>query len=228
MTMVWKEWRHQLALRGRAGLVLFVLLFVVVLPLIQGKYFLVFALLMPLLLTISAAADSFAGERERHTLETLLATPLTDGAIVGGKLAGLVLWNWGIPMLATPAGVCVVAIVYGLNDVPLSPPTAVLAVAAALALALLAAALGVLASLHAKTVREAELRLTTIILGPLLALPAVVVLAPARWRHGALDLLSRGGVVTDAAVLVAVLIALDAIAIALARRRFRRSRLLAG
>jgi ABC-2 type transport system ATP-binding protein len=65
---------------------------------------------------------------------------------------------------------------------------------------------------------------------PLLLLdePTVVVLAPARWRHGALDLLSRGGVVTDAAVLVAVLIALDAIAIALARRRFRRSRLLAG
>ena len=65
---------------------------------------------------------------------------------------------------------------------------------------------------------------------PLLLLdePTVVVLAPAGWRHGALDLLSRGGVVTDAAVLVAVLIALDAIAIALARRRFRRSRLLAG
>lgn len=50
-------------------------------------------------------------------------------------------------MLATPVGLGVVAIVYGLDDVPLSPAVALLAAVAALALALLtaAAAVGVLA-----------------------------------------------------------------------------------
>ncbi len=36
------------------------------------------------------AADAFAGERERKTLETLLATPLSDVAIVLGKAAAAV------------------------------------------------------------------------------------------------------------------------------------------
>jgi hypothetical protein len=93
------------------------------------------------------AAPRHARRRHQRTLETLLATPLADGAILGGKLVGLVVWNWGIPMLATPVGLGVVAIVYGLDDVPLSPAVALLAAVAALALALLtaAAAVGVLA-----------------------------------------------------------------------------------
>jgi hypothetical protein len=78
------------------------------------------------------------------------------------------------------------------------------------------------------TVREAELRPTTMILGPLLALPALAAVAPARWRDEALDVLSRGGVAADAAIGVAALLVLDVVALALAHRRFRRSRLLAG
>lgn len=37
---------------------------------------------------LPAAADSFAGERERHTLETLLATRASDRSIVLGKYLG--------------------------------------------------------------------------------------------------------------------------------------------
>jgi ABC-2 type transport system permease protein len=227
-TVAWKEWRNQLAVRGRGGIVLFVVLFGFALPLIQRQFFLIFAVLLPLLLTISAATDSFAGERERHTLETLLATPLTDGAILGGKLAGLVTWNWGVPMLTTPVGLAVVAIVYGLDGIPLSPAVAVLAAVGALALALLTAAVGVIASMRAATVREAELRLTALVLGPLLALPALAAVAPAGWRDDALDVLAGAGAEKIAAVAVTVLLVLDAVAIAVAARRFRRARLLAG
>lgn len=42
-------------------------------------------LVLPSIIAGSIAADAFAGERERRTLETLLATPLSDGAIVFGK-----------------------------------------------------------------------------------------------------------------------------------------------
>src|SRR3954465_4189577 len=41
---------------------------------------------LPLFFLLAIVADSFAGERERHTLETLLATRLSDGAILIGKL----------------------------------------------------------------------------------------------------------------------------------------------
>lgn len=42
-------------------------------------------LLLPSIVAGAIGADSFAGERERKTLETLLATPLSDRAIVVGK-----------------------------------------------------------------------------------------------------------------------------------------------
>jgi ABC-2 type transport system permease protein len=42
-------------------------------------------LLLPPVIAGSLGADAFAGERERRTLETLLATPLSDRAVVAGK-----------------------------------------------------------------------------------------------------------------------------------------------
>lgn len=72
------------------------------------------------------------------------------------------------------------------------------------------------------------LRLTALVLGPLLALPALVLLAPAGWRDDALDLLAGARPETIAAIVVTVLLVLDAVAVAVAARRFRRSRLLAG
>lgn len=45
-------------------------------------------LIVPLLVSSGIAADSFAGERERKTLETLLYTPLTDLELFAGKVAG--------------------------------------------------------------------------------------------------------------------------------------------
>lgn len=45
-------------------------------------------LIVPLLVSSGVAADSFAGERERKTLESLLYTPLTDLELFAGKVAG--------------------------------------------------------------------------------------------------------------------------------------------
>jgi ABC-2 type transport system permease protein len=43
-------------------------------------------LLLPLLVSIAGACDSFAGEKERKTLEALLYTPTTDWELLLGKL----------------------------------------------------------------------------------------------------------------------------------------------
>jgi len=53
---------------------------------------------LPLLLVGALVADSFAGERERKTLETLLASRLSDRAILLGKIAALVSYGWGLAL----------------------------------------------------------------------------------------------------------------------------------
>jgi ABC-type Na+ efflux pump permease subunit len=45
-----------------------------------------FFLLIPAMTSSVIASDSFAGEKERKTIEGLLATPLSDGELMGGKI----------------------------------------------------------------------------------------------------------------------------------------------
>ncbi len=53
---------------------------------VNGPIPLVPATLMPVMLVGLTIADSFAGERERQTLPTLLASRLSDRAILIGKI----------------------------------------------------------------------------------------------------------------------------------------------
>lgn len=94
MTVMWKERKEVLeqgGARGRMGLVIIVGAFGVFLPLQMGRarvespVALVYWAWVPLFLVISVVADSFAGERERHTLESLLAARLSDRTILFGK-----------------------------------------------------------------------------------------------------------------------------------------------
>ena len=54
---------------------------------------------VPLMLVAGVVADSFAGERERHTLETLLASRLSDEAILVGKVTAAVGYGWGFTLV---------------------------------------------------------------------------------------------------------------------------------
>jgi ABC-2 type transport system permease protein len=62
-------------------------------------------LIMPIMFSTIIAAESFAGERERKTLEALLYTPTTDGELFLGKMvaAGVpaLLLTWGSFLLYT-------------------------------------------------------------------------------------------------------------------------------
>ena len=64
-----------------------------------GFFFAPFFLIMPIMFASVIAADSFAGEIERKTLEALLYTPLNDAELFLGKVlaAGLpaMLYTWG-------------------------------------------------------------------------------------------------------------------------------------
>lgn len=62
-------------------------------------FFSPFFIVIPLIASSVIASDSFAGEKERKTIEALLATPLTDGELLMGKM----LVSFATAMLATLA-----------------------------------------------------------------------------------------------------------------------------
>ena len=67
--------------------------------LLVGYLFAPFFLIMPLMFSTVIASESFAGERERKTVEALLYTPATDTELFLGKvlaaLAPALLITWG-------------------------------------------------------------------------------------------------------------------------------------
>jgi ABC-2 type transport system permease protein len=108
-TVARKEWLEiidQLLRFKRGGWsILLVIAFLgVVSPLQMGQEWLSSPLMFfywPLLtssMTSTLIADAIAGERERHTLETLLATRLSDTAIILGKILAAVLYGFTIPL----------------------------------------------------------------------------------------------------------------------------------
>ncbi len=62
-------------------------------------FFAPFFLIIPVMGSSVIAADSFAGEKERNTLEALLATPLTDSELLLGKILVSFIPGMGVTIL---------------------------------------------------------------------------------------------------------------------------------
>jgi ABC-2 type transport system permease protein len=126
------------------------------------------------LAVLPVVVDSFAGERERRTLETLLTTPASDAAILGGKLLALVLYGALISIAVLLSGIVVGAIRAGLtgSSYPISAAVAGAAIVYAIVTSLLTALIGLHVSLRAASVRHAlqtlGLLMCAITVGPLL------------------------------------------------------------
>lgn len=239
LTIVWKEMKELLQMRGRMrggvfGLLIFTLAFGVLLPLQTGTAWVTSAVNLlywawvPYLLVISVIADAFAGERERHTLETLLASRLSDRAILYGKLAASLLYGWGLTMINVLVGLITINIAFAGEGLVMFPPDLMLAVVfLTLGVAAFAAALGVNVSLRAPTVRQAQQTLSMVMFAvmiPLLVLPML----PEDWRARIGEFL-MGAMQNGRGILGGTIIALlivDAALLWLAQRRFRRTRLI--
>lgn len=121
-TIMWKEWKDTLFQGGRSWIrpALLVTIMGVAWPLL-GKLAwmalspiqIVVILWSTLFVVISIMPDSFAGERERHTLETLLASRMPDHAILLGKVAIVVLYGWGILVISLFLGAGLCNLAYG-------------------------------------------------------------------------------------------------------------------
>jgi ABC-2 type transport system permease protein len=237
LTVAWKEWRELLQVGGshrggRLSLVILIAVFGVVLPLqsgadwVQSRATVFYWGWVPLMLVGSAVADSFAGERERHTLETLLASRLPDRAILLGKMLAALSYGWGLVMVMLALSLVTVNVAARSGPFLMFPWTfAVGAPLLALLGAGLSATAGVLVSLRAPTVRQAAQTLNVgillLIFIPVLGMQAL----PDAWRSqiGAWAMsVGIDGLLWVAAALLAVL---DMALLAAAAARFRRARL---
>ena len=238
LTVAWKEWRELLQLGGshrggRFSLAILVGVFGVLLPLqsgaewVQSPATVFYWGWVPLMLVGSAVADSFAGERERHTLETLLASRLPDRAILLGKMAAAVAYGWGLVLAMLVLSLVTVNVSASSGGLLLFPwRFAVGAPLMALLGAGLAASAGVLVSLRAQTVRQAAQTLNIgvllLVFVPVLGLQAL----PEAWQAqvGAWALsVGVDGMLWPAA---AALAGLDLVLLAAAFARFKRARLI--
>jgi ABC-2 type transport system permease protein len=114
-------------------------------------------LFFPAMIAASVAADGFAGERERRTLETLLATPLSDGAIFAGKALTAVLFSTTVSALALAASVITVNVRRVDAGLFLPPPAHVTAVlGGAVGVAAVGTALAILVSTRVAVARSAQ------------------------------------------------------------------------
>lgn len=241
--IVVKEYREVLLRLGslranllNLGLILFI--FGVFMPLQAGRtwvtaWWLLFTWTwLPLFLVSAIVADSFAGERERHTLETLLASRMSDRAILLGKLAAAVLYGYGMLIVVMVVSLLTLNVSQRTFLHPLLFPTRVTLGVLVFGFlgTLLIGAVGVTVSLKAKTVRQAgqtlSLGMLAIFFIPLAVTGAVlgrlspdVRDAAFVWVH---DLDGR----LAALVIALVLVALDSVFVGIALHRFKRNRLI--
>ena len=166
-TMLWKESKDQLFQGGWKSLIRPLIVVGVIgiyIPLQLGSQWLALTplsmlllLWIPFFVIISFIGDAIAGERERHTLETLLASRMPDRAILLGKILATVLYTWGMGILGLLVGLLLVDLFRTGGNWMFYPLNLFVdALVLILLASVLAASAGVLVSLRVSTVRQAQ------------------------------------------------------------------------
>jgi len=237
VTIIWKEFMELFMQRGRfrgglVGMLIFVGVFGVVMPLQTGREWvetpagLAFFLWVPYLLVSGVTADTFAGERERHTLETLLASRLSDRAILYGKLGATILYGWGITVLNILLGLITVNIAFGKGEFLMFEMDLFLGVLLlSFLVAVFGATLGTVVSLRASTVRQASQILSVlmmVVFVPILILPLI----PVEWQAQAMQTVMNMDFKQIGLWAMGILLVLDAGLLVFTLSRFQRARLI--
>lgn len=173
-------------------------------------------LLIPVMAASVLAGSTFVGERERHTLESILYAPITARELFVAKVVGAVVPGCAVTLASVLAfGVVVDAGSWALAGVLLFPTVkwALVVLWLAPAVALLALTLMVLVSARAQTFQEAQ-QFSVLVVLPIILL--VIGQATGVMILGT----------TTLAVAGAVVFALDAFLVRLAAGRFTAERLL--
>lgn len=239
VTVMTKEWREFFAFGegnrriGLIALLVLLALFGFFLPYRIGQTMVdspvviaLYSFFFPFTLMSNIIADSIAGERERHTLETLLASRLSDRAILLGKIGAAVGYSFAIAVGSALIGMVVANLNGDGTFHPYPASTFVGLVAFTLLISLLFAGIGVLISLRASSVRQAQQAMgVALIVFVMLPFLIYYALSPAG-RQQFLNWLNAANGTVVGLTLLAVLIAADLIVIGAAFALFRRTRLI--
>ena len=236
-TITQKEWKELLRQRGglRGGF-LGVLVFMGVLGILMPIQFgpewvqsgsqMITWVWFPFLLVSGVIADSFAGERERHTLETLLASRLSNKAILFGKVAAAISYGWGLSMTCMLLGLITVNIVHGKGQILMYRWEIGLAtIVLSLLVASLSSSLGILVSLRASTVRQAQQTFSLafmLFFIPMMLLPVL----PQAWQGRLMMWVVNSNFSAIIPASMLILFILDILLIAAAMARFQRAKLI--
>ena len=236
-TVVWKEWREfrdQLLSFRRGGLSALILALIlgVVAPVqlgpewVQSRIIVAYWPFLAATMVSSLIADSVAGERERHTLETLLASRLSDSAILIGKIVAAVLYGLGFAVANLVIGLVAVNIAHRESGpILFDGQRFVVMIVLTILASMLMAGIGVFISLRASTVKQAQqtfgIAIIVLTMGPLLAFNALAYDTRMVLARRAASL----GEERIELYAVLVLATLSVILIAAALARFRRGKL---
>lgn len=238
LTVVWREWKELFASQGRwkGGMFNFVLVsgvFGILLPMQMGRGWVASPTMLlnwvwvPLLLLSNIVVDAVAGERERHTLETLLASRLPDSAIALGKIAAGVLYGLLLSATSLALGLVTVNAIARFSDVVVfGGATLIIALTVCLLGGVFIGGLGVLVSLRAATVRQASQLMGVAVIATGFAPIALMRLA-RRVDAEAFQAFAAEHTRLLAIGLLAMVTLIDVGVIGLVLMRFRRTKLLA-
>jgi ABC-2 type transport system permease protein len=242
MVMAWKEWKELLQIQGgkRSGLIgllVMMAIFGIVMPIQWGSMWVESAValslwaIIPLILVTTMVADSIAGERERHTLETLLASRLSDQAILLGKIGATVSGVWIVTQLLFIMALVPVNLMHGEGRLLFyKPQVLVSGLILSFLLSFLMSSIGVLVSLRAGTVKQAQqtLGISLFIFAYLVPVAGVYLLrfVSEETRNRLYQPILTGDITSLVLVGLVVLTILNVGTYAVAKRRFQRSRLI--
>jgi ABC-2 type transport system permease protein len=230
--MIWKEAKVQFRGQGKRSNYLQQLIAPVVLasvfPITWGPDWvnefpvLIIAFITPAVIVSVMIPDSFAGERERHTLNTLLASRLPDNAIIFGKMALPVLVGWGGALGLAAVSLIVVNIAHGGARILFYSPVITMGI---IFLSFLSATLmssgGILTSLSTSSAQEAAQRLLMFVLVPAM----IIQIVPLLFREHIGELFDVMDGNQPLALFCGFLLIADLVVFLLAVNKFKRSQL---
>jgi len=237
-TVFWKEWREIVMERsaGSTGSyrpLILIAVFGIFMPLRMGpeRFFSAVGLLAPTffsaIVITTVIADSFAGERERHTLETLLASRLSDRSILVGKIAACMAYGWLISMACILAGAVTVNIANWQGQILMFHDAAswLLLLLGPPLLGGTIATSGVLVSLHSTTVRQAQQTLSVAFVVVVIGTAFGSGMLPADWKAWFARILLTWSTTDLVLAAAGVLLVVDLALLSAGMARFQRANL---
>jgi len=238
--VLWKEYREILNIRRSRRGTFMAVAFVVVLigiffPLQYGHGWtdspisLMTWFMTSFIFASATIADAIAGERERHTLETLLSTRLPEQAILLGKITAAVSYAFGIAFLTNLMSVVAVTVVYGGGRILMFPPGIMLSgIATGFLTASIVANAGTLVSLRAATVRQAQQTMSIAAMIVFFSPMIILRVVPQEYFKSVQSYLAGTDTLSIAVTVFLVFLAADIVLFRIALGRFKRSRLIVG